>query len=65
MLYRGYWIDFVSLSQDGDALFLIRRRHEREILAEADSISQALDIVRALEVDTVPFSRNRRKAVSA
>jgi hypothetical protein len=49
MLYRGYWIEFVSFSEQGNALFLIRRRHEREILAEADSVSQALEIVRSLD----------------
>lgn len=51
MLYRGFWIDFVDLTSshpDGafDAVFLIRKRHSREILAEASSISHALAIVR-------------------
>jgi hypothetical protein len=49
MLYRGYWIEFVSFSEEGDALFLIRRRHEQEILSEASSVSQALEIVRSLD----------------
>ena len=49
MLYRGYWIEFVSFSEQGNALFLIRRRHEREILAEADSVSQALEKVRSID----------------
>ncbi len=58
MLYRGYWIGFVDLTThdpDGggpfDAVFVIRRRHSREILAEAQSIGQALAIVREIIED--------------
>jgi hypothetical protein len=53
MLYRGYWIEFVDLTPfdpDGNfnALFLIRRRQSREILAEAPSIGQTLAVIREL-----------------
>ncbi len=56
MLYRGYWIEFVDLTPsdpDGNfnALFLIRKRQSREILAEAQSIGQALVIIRELIQD--------------
>ncbi len=58
MLYRGYWIEFVDLTtQDPDgggpfnAVFFIRRRHSREILAEAQSIGQALAIVQTIIYD--------------
>jgi len=54
MLYRGYWIDCLELgpARDPDGgynpLFVIRKRHSQEILAEAGSISQALAIVREI-----------------
>jgi len=54
MLYRGYWIDCLELgpARDPDGgfnpLFVIRKRHSQEILAEAGSISQALNVIREL-----------------
>jgi len=54
MLYKGYWIDCLELSpaRDPDGgfnpLFVIRKRHSQEILAQAHSISQALEVIREL-----------------
>ncbi len=65
MLYRGYWIDCLNLcpARDPDGgfnpLFVIRRRHSQEILAEAGSISQALAIIREIIED-----ENRQMSLS-
>ncbi len=64
MLYRGYWIDCLELcpARDPDGgyhLFVVRRRHSQEILAEADSISQALAIIRQIIED-----ENRQMSLS-
>lgn len=53
MLYHGYWIDCIQFLEAPDgtfnALFTIRLRHSREIVAEATSVGQALDIIRDIE----------------
>ena len=64
MFYRDHWIEFVDLTSytpDGqfNALFLIRHRQSREILAEAQSIGQALAIVREIIED-----ENRQMSLS-
>jgi hypothetical protein len=54
MLYKGYWINCLELcpayDPDGgfNPLFVIRKRHSQEILAQARSISQALEVIREL-----------------
>ena len=71
MLYKGYWIDFVALcpayDPDGgyNPLFVVRKRHAEEILAEAHSIGQALDVVRSLEAKASALDRiNERKGAA-
>lgn len=64
MLYRGYWIELVDLTSfepngNFNALFLIRKRQSREILAEAQSIGQALAIIREIIED-----ENRQMSLS-
>jgi len=70
MLYKGYWIEFVDLSSrsvDGqfDAVFFIRRRHSREILAEATSISQALRVIQAFDLIAAPTEHIRARKGAA
>lgn len=53
MLYHGFWIDCIQFREDADgtfhALFVIRRRHSLEIVAEALSVDQALETIRDIE----------------